>query len=138
MERCNFITSVPAYAGLLGDPNFINQYIVGDGAAVDAQRNAKVRSLLGFGVDYDQQLQKFEAGKEPGFLFHPYAIAGLWKVPTPLDQAGVEEATINAFGLKIQMQMQASVKDQGWIINYHAWMGVAPARTEMATLLETA
>jgi len=138
LEKTHLITSVDAYANMLADPNFINQYIVGDSRAADAQGNAKVRSLYGFSVDYDQQLQPYEAGKEPAILFHPYAFAGVWRQPTPLDAGGVKETTLNVFNVPIQMQVQASVKDQGWIIHYHAWLGVAPARTEMATLLQTA
>lgn len=137
MERLNLTTSALAYGNMLGDSNFINQYIVGDTAAVAAQQRAKLMTLYGANVRYDQHLEKFNSGKEPGVMYHPYAIAGLRREPTMLGSP-VNESVVNVFGIPVLVQMEPQMKDGGWLVNYEAWWGVAPARTELATLLQTA
>lgn len=138
MQRTHFVTSTLAYSNMLADSTFINQYIVGEGAAVQAQQKAKLSTQYGASVEYDQHLAKFSAGKEPGVLYHPYAVAGVKQAPVYLNAAGIKESSVDVFGIPTVVQMAPDIKDQGWIINYRAGFGVAPARTEMATLGQTA
>jgi len=137
-----FLATTPqAYGNMLSDSNFITQSIVGDSAAVEAQQRAHLRLMYGAGLRYDQHLAPFEAGKEPGALYHRYCMAGL-TAPVK-SQAGdggnnVQEAVIRIKGLPVRMQVWYSPDDQGTKVHYNAWWGVAPARKELCSLLQTA
>jgi len=37
----------------------------------------------------------------------------------------------------VQVQMQYSLRDQGWLVNIHCFWGVAVVRADYAALLET-
>lgn len=133
------VTNATAFANMLSDANFINQYIVGDGAAVDAQQRAKVRTLYGCDVKFDQHIAVYNSGKQPGIMMHRYAIAGVTAPLLSPDDSSVKTMSFKLKGkLPVQMQTQYSLKDQGWLVNLHTWWGVKVVRPELASLLETA
>lgn len=138
LSGLNLVTSVDAYGNMMADSNFINESIVGLSAAEATQQRAKLKMLYGAGVGYDQHLEKFEAGKEPAALFHRYAVAGLRRTPASSDTPGVRESVVNIGPIPVQVQLGYSLKDQGWIVHYHCYWGVAPARRDYATLMQTA
>lgn len=133
------IESTKSYGNQIGDANFINQYISGTDAAVAAQQQAKLKTQYGAEVRFDQHIQKFNSGKEPGIFMHRYAIAGVTAPPVSMGSPAIKETTFKLKGvLPVQLQMSAELKDQGWLTNVHCWWGVKVVRPEFATLLESA
>jgi hypothetical protein len=135
------IESINSYGKQIADPNFINQYIAGDKAAVQAQQRAKLYTQYGCEVRYDQHLATglFTSGKEPGVLMHRYAIAAVTSPPMASEDASVKEFTFKLKGqLPVQVQVQYSLKDQGHIVNIHSWWGVKVVRPELGSLLQSA
>jgi hypothetical protein len=133
------VMSPTAYGNMLSDTNWIQAYAVTDSAAVSAQQRAKMVTQYGCQLRYDQHIGKYAAGKEPGLFFHRYAIAGVTAPMIPSGDSSVNETT---FMLKdtfpVQMQMQYSLKDQGWLTNIHAWWGLKVVRPELGATLNTA
>ena len=135
------IESVGSYGKQIGDTNFINQYIVGDRASVEAQQRARLVTQYGCEVRYDQHFTTgmFNSAKEPGALIHRYAIAAVTSPPFPSEDTSVKEFTFKLKDvLPVQVQMQYSLKDQGHVINIHAWWGVKVARPELGSLINSA
>lgn len=125
-----------SYGQMLADANFINQYVVGEGAAVDAQQRAQLRTLYGAEVYYDQMMAPINAPKALAVLMHRYAVAGVTANPPPAGVAGVVETTRNVFGLPVHIQLGYDLMNQGWIVHMHVLYGIAVARPEMATLFQ--
>jgi hypothetical protein len=133
------IESVKSYGNQVADSNFINQYVVGENAAVQAQQRAKLVTQYGCEVRYDQHLAAYNAGKEPGILMHRYAIAAVTSPPPPSNDPSVKESIFKVKNvLPVQMQMQYSLKDQGTIVHLHCFWGVVVARPELGSLIESA
>jgi hypothetical protein len=131
------IESVNSYGSQVGDTNFINQYIVGDRAAVAAQQRAKLVTQLGCEVRYDQHIAAFSGAREPGILMHRYAIAAVTSPPAPSNDPSVKESIVKLKGqLPVQIQMQYSLKDQGHLVHIHCWWGVLVARPELGTCIQ--
>jgi len=142
-----FITSPTAYGGMLGDTTMSYQYIVGQPAAVEAQQKAKLALIFGAKPRYDQHFGQqalangFTSGKQPGALMHRYAIAAVTAQPPPTDQqvAQISEQIIWLKDvLPVQVQMGYSLKDQGTIVNLHCYWGVAAARADFCSLIQSA
>jgi hypothetical protein len=140
--RVFFTTTPTAYGAMLGDSNFVSNYIVAPSAAESAQQKAELVNAYGSIVQWDQHLQPFEAGKEPGVLFHKFAIAGLNRLPESNAPEGqIEETVLNLAGPngpRYRMQMWYSPDDQGYKVHINTWWGVAVARPEMGALLQSA
>jgi hypothetical protein len=135
------IESVNSYGAQVADSNFINQYIVGDRAAIEAQQRAKLVTQYGCEVRYDQHFPTGMLGssKEPGLFMHRYAIAAVTSPPHPSDDPSVKEFTFKLKGqLPVQVQVQYSLKDQGYLVNIHCWWGLKVARPELGSLLQSA
>jgi hypothetical protein len=142
-----FLTSPTAYAGMLGDQTMTNQYIVGTDSAVQAQQRAKLALIFNASPRYDQHFSListslgFTATKQPGVLMHRYAVSAVTAQPAPTDpnQAAVQEQIIWLKDvLPVQVQMGYSLKDQGTIVNIHAFWGCAVSRADYASLIQTA
>jgi hypothetical protein len=125
------------YGQMIADSNFINQYVVGEGAAVDAQQRAQLRTQYGADVYYDQQLAPFNAGHAAAILFHRYAVAGVTALPPP-GGPNVIETTQDVFGLPVRIQVAYDVMNQGWLVHMHVLYGIAVVRPEMGSLFQTA
>jgi hypothetical protein len=127
-----------SYATMLADSTFNQQFIVGDAAAIQAQQRARLTSLFGATVDYDQMLVPFNAGHQPAILMHRYAVAAVTANPPP-GGSNVMETYIKLKGqIPVQIQFAYSLQDQGWVIHMHAMFGVAVVRPEMASLFQSA
>jgi hypothetical protein len=134
-----FITNPTAYGNMLSDTNWIQAYAVGDANAISAQRSAKMRTQYGCELRYDQHIANYNSGKQAGIFMHRYSIAAVTSPPMPSGDPSVKETTFRLKGqLPVQMQMQYSLKDQGWLINLHSWWGCKVVRPELASLIETA
>jgi hypothetical protein len=133
-------TSSTAYGNMLGDNAWIQEAMVAVNAAEAAQQRAKLVNAYGSEVVWDQHLQPFNAGQEPGLMYHRFAIAGLNR-PAPTDApAGMVEETVMPLvprGPRARFQVWYSPDDQGWKFHINCWWGVAVARPEMALLMQT-
>jgi hypothetical protein len=141
-----FLTSPTAYGGMLGDSTMSYQYIVGDPANRQAIQDAKLTTQLGANVRYDQHLGQistslgFTTGKQAGILMHRYACAAVTAQPPPTDQqvSGIQEQIVWLKNvLPVQIQAGFSLKDQGTIVNIHCYWGVAPARPDFASFINS-
>jgi hypothetical protein len=129
---------------MAADVTFYQQYVVGEDAAVKAQRRAQLVDAFGAEIKWDNQLVANGSGYQPGLFFHRYAIAMI-NAPTPklaLDGDGsIEETTIFPIpGVKlgIRIQMQASLKDQGIVVNMLCAHGEAVVRPNFGSYMTTA
>jgi hypothetical protein len=126
-----------SYATMLADNNFNQQFIVGDVAAVNAQQKARLTSLYGATVAYDQMLTPFNAGHQPAVLMHRYAVAAVTANPPP-GGGNIMETYIKLKNqIPVQIQFGYSLQDQGWVIHMHACWGLAVVRPEMASLFQS-
>ena len=121
---------------MLSDTAFNQQYIVGESAAIAAQQKARLQSLYGARVDYDQMLVPFNSGHQPAILMHRYAVAAVTANPPP-GGSNVMETYIKMKGFPVQIQFAYSYQDQGWVIHLHTMWGVAVVRPEMASLFQS-
>lgn len=145
-ENLSFITSPTAYGGMLGDQTMSYSYIVGQAEAIQAQQRAKLQLIFGAQPKYDQHFGQqaaangFTSGKQPGALLHRYAIAAVTAQPPPTDQnvAAIQEQVMWLKKvLPVQMQVGYSLKDQGTIVHLHCYWGVAPARADFCSLIQS-
>jgi hypothetical protein len=135
-----FITTPLAYSNMLNDQNFIFQYIVGDGNQTSTQDTAKLRSLYGSQVKFDQHLSPASTSTtaQTGLFFHRYAIAAVTANPPSNNSPSVMETTTllkNKF--PVQVQLAYSLQDQGWIVHLHLYWGLLVARPEMGSYMAT-
>lgn len=135
-DNMSLITNVAAYAGMASSTAFTSEAVVGLPAAEAGIQRAQLLPQFGARVIYDQHIAAFNAGKEPGILMHKYAIAGVTANP-PSGGNGVDETTVMLGDVPVQVQMQYSLRDQGWLVNIHCFWGVAVVRADYAALLET-
>lgn len=135
-----FLVTTPlAYSGMLSDTNFLQAYIVGQAAALDAQQQAKLQDIYGASIRYDQHIARYNAGKEPAIFGHRHAIAAVTALMPPSGSPSVQETTVFPRPwLPVQVQMEYSLKDQGWLIHLHCGLGVKVVRGDFASLAETA
>lgn len=138
-----FVTGPTAFGKMLTDQSLSYQYIVGNDAALAAQQRAKLSTIFGADVKYDQHFELEAANNgftnQPGALLHKWAIAGVTAQPAPSDDPAVKEQIVwlkNA--LPVQMQVGFSLKDQGTIVHLHAFWGVAVARADFGCLIDSA
>jgi hypothetical protein len=133
-----FITTPLAYGNMLSSQNFIYQYIVGSDNQTSAQDAAKLRSIYGTNVLFDQHLTPASGTPQQALLFHRYAIAGVTANP-PSNNAPHIEETIVMLGdyLPVQVQMSYSLQDQGWVVHLHLYWGALVARPEMGQYMIT-
>lgn len=140
------------YGGMIGDPNFLQAYVVGAQQAEEVQQRAMLRAQYGAEIFYDQQFAPFNSGHAAAVLMHRYAIAGV-TARSPEGGPNVEETVVflgaedsggigpteaEATGIPVRIQASYSQNDQGWVVSMNALCGVAPARTEMVSLFQTA
>lgn len=132
-----FITNPLAYSNMLASTAFTQESLVGVSAAEAGLQRAVLFNQYGATVMYDQHIANYNSNKQAGILFHRYAIAGVTADP-PAGGPGVDEMSMMIGPVPVQVQMQYSMKDQGWLINIHCFWGVKVVRSAYASLLETA
>lgn len=133
------IMNTTAYGNMLADSNWITQSIAADSFAISAQQRAKINSIYGCSVNFDQHMLPYNAGKQPGIMMHRYAIAGVTsRMLEPSDSKMRTTQFSLTRGLPVQMQGEYSMKDQGYLVNLHTWLGFKVVRPELGSLIETA
>jgi hypothetical protein len=133
-----FITTPLAYSNMLQDQNFIYQYIVGEQNRGGAQDEAKLRSIYGTTVRFDQHLTPASGTPQSGLFFHRYAIAGVTANPPSNNAPHIEETIVMLKDyLPVQVQMSYSLQDQGWVVHLHLYWGALVARPEMGQYMTT-
>jgi hypothetical protein len=136
-----FVTSPTAYGNMMADTSFYQEFVVGLAAAVKAQQSGQIVQQLNSVVKYDQQLAPASGTPQPGLMFHRGAIA---MVTAPLPAAGTDAVLeqiiypVDGVNLPVQIQMQYSIKDQGWLINLACAHGEAVIRPEYGSYGVTA
>jgi hypothetical protein len=128
------VTHPAMYAGMIGDPQFFQAYVVGEAAAEEALQRGALVPTLNAKVLFDQQMP-VSGGKNTGIFLHRYAIAGVCAPPPSNEDLGqIQETTIlpvaEAPNFKVQIQMAYSIKDQGTVINIHTNLGFACIRPD--------
>jgi hypothetical protein len=137
ITRVRMLVNPLSYSTMLSDPNYNQQFIVGDAAAVAAQQKARLQMLYGATVDYDQMLVPFNSGHQPAILMHQFAVAGV-TANAPPGGSNVKESYVKLKDvIPVQIQFAYSMQDQGWVIHMHAQFGVAVVRPEMASLFQS-
>jgi hypothetical protein len=135
------MTNATAYGNMAADTSFYQAFVVGEPAAVEAQRRSHLVDAFGAQIKWDQQLAANGSGFQPGLFFHRYAIA-MVSAPTPsFDDPSIHETTIYPIpGVKlgIRIQMQASLKDQGTVVNLLCAHGEAVVRNNFGSYMLTA
>lgn len=133
-----FTTSPLAFSNLLNDQNFIFQYIVGDRNQTAAQDTAKIRTLYGAQVDFDQHLTPASGTAQTGLFYHRYSMAAVTANPPSNNSPAVDETIVVLDGKwPVQVQMAYSLQDQGWVIHLHLYWGFAVVRPEMGSYMAT-
>lgn len=136
-ENVRLLVNPLSYSTMLSDNNFNQQFIVGDQAAIAAQQKARLTSLYGATVDYDQMLVPFNSGHQPAVLMHRYAVAGV-TANCPPGGSNVMETYLKLKGkIPVQIQFAYSMQDQGWVVHIHTMWGLAVVRPEMASLFQS-
>jgi hypothetical protein len=133
-----FLTAPRAYGNMLQDQNFIYQYVVGNENQQSAQNDARLSTLYGVNVKYDQHLTAASGTSDTGLFFHRYAIAGVTANPPSNNAPHIEETIVMLKDvLPVQIQMSYSLQDQGWVIHMHLYWGALVARPEMGQYMAT-
>lgn len=135
-----FLVSSPlAYSNMLADTNFFQESIVGVEAAVKATQRATIAPQFNTRIRWDPQFAPVNAGKEPGLFFHRYAIAMVTADMPASGSPDVHELTFFPRpNVPVQLQVQYSLKDQGWLFNLHTGYGIKVVRPDHASFMETA
>lgn len=136
-RNMTFITNTLAYSNMLASTSFTSEAVVGVTEAEASLQRAVLANQFGARVLYDQHIANYNSGKQAGIYMHRHAIAGVTADPPPSGQ-GVEEMAMMLGPVPVQVQMQYSLINQGWLINIHCYWGVKVARAAYASLLETA
>lgn len=140
-----FLTGPTAFGKMVSDQTMSYSYIVGNDAALAAQQDAQLSMIFGGKPRWDQQFEQDATANgftgAPGVLAHRYAVAAVTAQPAPLDQTGsaIQEQIVWLKNvLPVQIQVGASLKDQGTIVHIHCFWGVAVARPDFACLITSA
>ena len=154
-RNVSLIETAASYGVMLSDTAFYQQYIVGEAEAVSVQQRAMLRTQYGAEIFYDQMMPQFNSGHDGAMLMHRYAIAGV-TARSPQGGPNVEEGVVylngddeggmegssrtsgEPTGIPVRIQASYSQVDQGWIVSMNALCGVAVARSEMASLFQSA
>lgn len=142
----HFVTHHVPYSKMLGDAtqNFIQQYVVGEEAAVAAQRTARMMPQFQASIDYDQLVPKPTSTSYSGLFFHRMAIAVIPVVPPTQNKPGVDETFYTVTtgdgrptGLTYRIQFWYDPREQGWILHVHCVFGMAVVRSQFGSYMVT-
>ena len=136
----NFVTGHVPYANMISTSEWINESIVGVGAAVDAQQRARLAPAFGASVDYDSMMPQPSAGATyAGLLFHKSAIA---IVPVLMPMGNKPHVAEMAYqvpgsGLTFRVQLWYDPREQSWIFHVHCVYALAVVRPNLGSYLVT-
>ena len=134
-EGASFVVHPVAYGNMLADTsnNWIQNYVVGEQAAVAAQQHAMFMPQFNMALDYDQVMPSTATPKYIGLAFHKFAI-GLLPVLQPKTESDVvREVTVFPrpdFPVRVQLFYDGNA--QGWVIHVNAVFGLGVVRPEFA------
>lgn len=140
---CFFVTSQVPYSNMLGDAtqNFLQQYVVGESAAVMAQQDARFMPQFQAQVKWDQQIPQ-PSGKYAGMFYSRYSMA-MVPVKVPLGTGGqaapyVKEAYIFLRpGLVARLQTWYDPVQQGQVVHVHCVYALQVTRPEYGSYFQT-
>ena len=138
------VTNQTAYGNMASDTTFYQSYVVGESAAVEAERRGHLVDAFGAEIKWDQQLAATGSGYQPGLFFHRYAIAMISAPPETSmfdDDPSIKQTTIYPVPgrkkLGVTIQMQPSLKDQGLVVNLICGHGEAVIRPNFGAYMTT-
>lgn len=140
-----FVTGHVPYANMLADTtnNWIQQYVVGESAAVQAQQTARLAPSFQAYIDFDQQFPQPSAGATYSALFfHRAAIACVPVVPPRENKPHVEETMYGVLdgagrptGLTYRIQFWYDPREQAWILHVHCVYALSVVRPAFGSYL---
>jgi hypothetical protein len=137
----HFVTSHIPYATMLGDAtqNFIQQYVVGESAAVAAQQTARFMNQFQADMDYDQLMPLPTSTSYAGLFFNKNAIAFVPVAPPPENKPNVMETTYSpeGSGLVYRVQFWYDPREQAWIIHINCVFALTVVRPNFGSYLVT-
>ena len=141
-DDTSFVTDQTAYGNMLGDAtqNFIQQYVVGESAAIAGQQKAMFAPQFSAMVDWDQQMPTSTAGKHGGLYFHRMAIGLLPVLEPQPEESYIRQTTIFPTAdrkFPITVQMWHDPTQQGTVLNAFATFGVNVINPAWGSYLET-
>lgn len=142
-----FLTSQVPFSNMLGDAtqNFLQQYVVGDRAAVAAQQDAVFAPQFQAQVDWDQMVPQ-PSGHYAAAFFHRFAIA-MVPVRVPLgtgNGAGMPAPNVREGYVMLRKDLPARVQmwydptQQGTVVHVHCVYGQQVVRPEFGQYLQSA
>ena len=129
----HFVTHNAPYATMMGDitQNFIQQYVVGEAAAVQAQQTARLMPIFGADIDYDQQMPQPTASTYAGLFFNKFAMAFVPVIPVDnIQKPQIQEMLYTPPGtdLVFRIQMWYDPDGQGIKLHIHCMFALAIVR----------
>lgn len=131
----SFITHPIVYSNMLSTTDFYQESVVGINTAEAAQKMAVLAPAFNTQIVFDQHFIP-TSGAYPALLFHKYAIAVVSaNMPASGDPGIKETVSFPRPWLPVQLQMQYSIRDQGWLVHMHCGWGVKVVRPEFGQYL---
>jgi hypothetical protein len=127
---------------MLGDitQNWIQEYVVGDEAAVLAQQGARLLPQFQARMDWDQLVPAVTSGKHGGFYFHRLAIGLLPVLEAPPVGSQVRQMVIFPTAdrkFPVTVQMFPDPMNQGTVLHVFATFGYAVVVPAWGSYMET-
>lgn len=136
-DSLSFISHPVVYGNMLSTTDFYQESVVGITQAENAQQKAMLNEAFNTKFLYDQHFVP-TSGAYPALMFHKHAIAVVSaNLPSANDPSVMETVEMVRPWLPVQIQMQYSLKDQGWLIHMHCGWGVKVVRPEYGQYLVT-
>ncbi len=135
----HFVCAPSAYGNMIGDAsqNFIQQYIVGESAAVAAQQTARLMPQFGADIDYDQQMPIPAGVTTAALFFNKNAIAMVPVVPQDVDAPQVMTTTYTpeGTGLVYRIQVWYEPSFQAHILHINCMFALTVVRPSYGSYL---
>lgn len=134
-DAMTFICHPTAYANMNASTDFYQESIVGINTAEMVQQRAMMAPAFNTKIVADQHFIP-TSGAYPALMFHKYAIAVVSaNMPSANDPGVMETVAMPRSWLPVQIQMQYSLRDQGWVVHLHCGWGVKVVRPEFGQYL---
>jgi hypothetical protein len=135
------VGTVP-FSNMMGDAsqNFLQQYVVGEDAAVALQQRAVFMPQFNATVDYDPMMPQPTSGSTyAGLYFHRAAFALIPVVPPIGDKPNVKETLyqVPGSGLTYRVQLWYDPREQAFLLHVHAIYALAVVRPNFGSYLVT-
>ena len=136
-DSMSFLCHPAVYANMLSTTDFYQESVVGKETAEMVQQRAMLAPAFNTKIIPDQHFVA-TSGAYPALMFHKYAIAVVSaNMPSANDPGVMETVAMPRSWLPVQIQMQYSLRDQGWVVHMHCGWGVKVVRPEFGQYLVT-